>query len=114
MFIPGIINLVVEIDRCWRDREGYSRRVWAVMCAVIIPLFPLRVIMNSILTAVLTLRGEVSEWTIEGTKEYKLIEIIGERQCCIKTCVMFSDMFYYQYFIHFVFTGESLPQAVLR
>ena len=27
---------------------------------------------------------------------------------------MLSDVFSSQYFIHFVFTGESLPQAVLR
>ena len=111
MFIPGLINLVVELYRYCRDRERYSWRWWL---AVITPLYPLYVIMNSIHTAVKTLRGEVTEENIKGTKLFKLIEIIGERQCCIKTSVMFSDMFYYQYFIHFVFTGESLPQAVLR
>ena len=78
-------------------------------CVVITPLYPLYVIMRSIDTAVGTLRGEEDDRDIEGTKEFKLIEIIGERQCCIETIV-----FSYQYFIHFVFTGESLPQAVLR
>ena len=83
-------------------------------CAVKTPLYPLRVIMDSISTAVWTLRGSVTEEHKEGTKESKLIEIIGERQCYIKTSVMLSDTFYFQYFIHFVFTGESLPQAILR
>ena len=49
--------------------------------------------MDSIDTAVGTLRGEVTEGDIEGTKEVKLIEIIGEWECCIKTIVMLSDMF---------------------
>ena len=76
--------------------------------------FPLLVIMNSIDRAVETLRGTVAERNIEDTKLLKLVEIIGEWECCIKTIVMLSDVFSYQYFIHFVFTGESLPQAVLR
>ena len=83
-------------------------------CAVVTPLYPLFVITNSMITAVKTLRGTLDEGEIETTKLFKLIEIIGERQCCIKTSVMFSDIFSYQYFIHSVFTGESLPQAVLR
>ena len=84
------------------------------MRSALIPLTPLLVIMDSVRTAVITLRGEVTERNIKNTKLIKLIEIIGERQCCIKTSVMYSDMFFYQYFVYFVFTGESLPQAVLR
>ena len=83
-----------------------------MLYAVNTPLYPLVVIMDSIHTAVRTLRGTVTERNKENTKELKLVEIIGE--CCIKTIVMLSDMFSYQYFIHFLFTGESLPQAVLR
>ena len=114
MFIPSLIYLVVDLYRSCRDRERFSWRRSAVECALI-PLFPLSVITWSIGTAVRTLGGWATEGFIENiTKELKLIEIIGERQCCIKTSVMFSDMFYYQYFIHSVFTGESLPQAVLR
>ena len=84
-----------------------------MQCALT-PLYPLIVITWSIETAVKTLGGWLTEEFIEDTKEFKLIEIIGERQCCMETLVMLSDLFHCQYFIHFVFTGESLPQAVLR
>ena len=63
----------------------------AVKIAVITPLYPLYVIMLSIDTAVRTLRGEVTEEDKEFTKEYKLIEIIGEGQCCIEYIAMFLN-----------------------
>ena len=78
MFIPGLINLMVEIYRFCRGTLRLSRRGWVLECAVTTPLFPLLVIENSIHTAVWTLRGEVTERRIELTKEVKLIEIIGE------------------------------------
>ena len=81
MFIPGLISLMVRIYRSYKDRERYSWREWAVECAVITPLYPLYVIMWSIHTAVRTLLGTVTEGNIEDTKQFKLIEIIGERQC---------------------------------
>ena len=89
MFIPGLINLMVEIYRSCSCRGGVkgSWRQWVVWCAVMTPLYPLYVITNSIDTAVGTLRGKVTERIIENTKLAKLIEIIGESECCIKTNV---------------------------
>jgi len=78
MFIPGLIRLMVEIYRSYRERERPSWRQWAVLCAVYTPFYPLFVMTHSIFTAVYTLRGEVTEEYIENTKELKLIEIIGE------------------------------------
>ena len=77
MFIPGFIRLMVAIYRYCRGRVRPSWRRRAVYCAVI-PLYPLWVISDSILTAVRTLRGTVTEENIENTKVAKLIEIIGE------------------------------------
>ena len=106
MYIPGnLVFLYLLFCDCERDRW----REGAVWCA----LHPLWVIINSLDTGFKTLRGEVTERNIENTKLFKLVEIIGERQCCIKTSGMFSDMFYYIN-ISYIFTGESLPQAVLR
>ena len=62
-------------------------------CTVNTPLYPLIVITQSIDTAVRTLQGTVDEGEIEETKKFKLIEVIGELKCCIKTIVMLSDMF---------------------
>ena len=76
MFIPGLIFLMGWI--CCIDRKKKSWTEWAVVCAVITPLYPLCVISGSIYTAVKTLQGEVDEGDIEFTKEVKLIEIIGE------------------------------------
>ena len=82
MFIPGLIRLMVTINRSCRGRvERRGWRQWAVWCAVVTPLYPLYVILRSIYTAVSTLRGEVTERNIEFTKEVKLIEIIGELEC---------------------------------
>ena len=93
MYIPGnLVFLYLLFCDCERDRW----REWAVWCA----LHPLWVIINSLDTGFKTLRLEVTGRNIENTKLFKLVEIIGERQCCIKTSVKFSDMFYYQYFIH--------------
>ena len=78
MFVPSLLNLMVRIYRDCRGRERLSWREWAVMCAVITPLYPLRVISDSRGTAVVTLRGSVIERQIEETKLAKLIEIIGE------------------------------------
>ena len=78
MFVPGLINLMVDIYRYCRGRVRPSWREWALECAVVTPLYPLLVIMNSISTAFKTLRGDVTEKNIENTKLAKLIEIIGE------------------------------------
>ena len=78
MFIPGLIRLMVVIYRdCSGKYERQSWRWWAVWCAVT-PLYPLYVISDSILTAVDTLRGVLTEGNIKDTKEIKLSEIIGE------------------------------------
>ena len=80
MFIPGLINLIVQIYRYCRGRERTIRRWWAAYCAVTTPLYPLYVIKDSIHTAVRTLRGGVTDIKVikKFTKEIKLIEIIGE------------------------------------
>ena len=78
MFIPGLINLMVEIYRYCRGTGRPSWRNWAMLCAVFTPLYPFIVITSSITTAVNTLRGKVTERHIEITIEFKLIEIIGE------------------------------------
>ena len=78
MFIPGLIYLMVEIYRDCRGEERNGWRLWAAICAVWTPLYPLYVISDSIDTAVKTLRGTVTEGNIEITKEVKLVEIIGE------------------------------------
>ena len=77
MFIPGLIYLMGWIYLYCRGRWRPSWRELAVVCAVFTPLYPLWVITQSIDTAVGTLRGEVHERYIEGTK-LKLVEIIGE------------------------------------
>ena len=78
MFIPGIINLMLDICRACSGRERLSRRELVAECTMVPPLYPLWVITESINTAVGTLRGTVDEADIEVTKEIKLIEIIGE------------------------------------
>ena len=96
MFVPSLINLMVRIYRDCRGRERLSWREWAVMCAVITPLYPLYVITDSINTAVRTLQGTVNNWKLIHTNELQLMVILGEWEFCTKIIVILSDMFSYQ------------------
>ena len=82
MFIPGTIFIMLDIYRTYkRRRKRRSWREWTVTCAITTPLYPLFVIHNSIHTAYFILQDFLKDeykGNIEFTKEFKMIEIIGE------------------------------------
>ena len=61
----------------YRDCSGRAKQRWRPRANITAVFFPLYVIMESVFTAVLTLRGKVTERILEDTREVKLTEIIG-------------------------------------